>query len=176
MFYSVEEKLKAIRMVERGNSVRHVSDSLHLGHHQLYEWIASYRLKGVKGLEKTPVVRITYEKKCEIVREYQKSELSLPEIAAKYGVSTCAISKWVRKAANQGLQSLTSKRGGAKSKPTKCRHMKNVPNTDLEKENKRLREENERLKIEVLLLKKVKALVEEREARNRKIGRASSKS
>ena len=49
--------------------------------------------------------------------------------------------------------------------------MKQLSKEEIEKENERLRKENERLRLENLLLKKVKAIVEEREARNKAIGR-----
>ena len=57
---------------------------------------------------------------------------------------------------------------------------KRLPKEEYEKENERLRKENERLRLENLLLKKVllkkvRALVEEREAQNRAIGRKPSK-
>ena len=48
---TLEEKLEAIRLVEEGNSPRSVSDRLHIGHHQIYEWLYIYKEKGVSGLE-----------------------------------------------------------------------------------------------------------------------------
>ena len=48
---TLEEKLEAIRSVEAGNSPRSVSDRLHIGHHQIYEWLSIYKEKGVSGLE-----------------------------------------------------------------------------------------------------------------------------
>ena len=48
---TLEEKLEAIRLVEAGNSARSVSDRLHIGHHQIYEWLYIYKEKGVCGLE-----------------------------------------------------------------------------------------------------------------------------
>jgi len=53
--------------------------------------------------------------------------------------------------------------------------MKQLPKEECEKENERLCKENERLRLEKLLLEKVKAIVEEREARNKAIGRKPSK-
>ena len=53
--------------------------------------------------------------------------------------------------------------------------MKKLTKEDIEKENKRFRKENERLRLEKLLLEKVKAIVEEREARNKAIWRKPSK-
>lgn len=52
-----------------------------------------------------------------------------------------------------------------------ARPKKKVPESKLDK----LRFENERLRAENLLLKKVKALVEEREAQNKAIGLKPSK-
>ena len=43
---TLEEKLVAIRLVEAGNSPRSVSDRLHIGHHQIYEWLYIYKEKG----------------------------------------------------------------------------------------------------------------------------------
>ena len=48
---TLEEKLEAIRLVEEGDSPRSVSDRLHIGHHQIYEWLYIYKEKGVCGLE-----------------------------------------------------------------------------------------------------------------------------
>ena len=48
---TLEEKLEAIRLVEEGNSARSVSDRLHIGHHQIYEWLYIYKEKGVSGLK-----------------------------------------------------------------------------------------------------------------------------
>lgn len=49
--FSLEEKLTAIGLVFQGESARSVSRKLHLGHHTLYEWIETYKLRGVEGLK-----------------------------------------------------------------------------------------------------------------------------
>ena len=54
---TLEEKLEAIRLVEEGNSPRSVSDRLHIGHHQIYEWLYIYKEKGVSGLENKRICR-----------------------------------------------------------------------------------------------------------------------
>ena len=77
--FSIEEKLSAIGLVFQGESTRSVSRKLHLSHHILYEWIESYKLRGIEGLKpkgKRPR-RLSYEEKCKIIREYQESELTL---------------------------------------------------------------------------------------------------
>ena len=54
---TLEEEVEAIRLVEDGNSARSVSDRLHIGHHQMYEWLSIYKEKGVSGLEKKRICK-----------------------------------------------------------------------------------------------------------------------
>ena len=173
--FSVEEKLEAISYVFQGESARSVSRRLHLGHHILYEWIESYKLRGIEGLKpkgKRPR-RLSYEEKCEIVRDYQKSELTLCQLSAKYDIASSVLAYWVRLAEREGFEALAPRKLG---RPKTGRNMtKRLSKEEYEKENERLRKENERLRLENLLLKKVRALVEEREARNKAIGRKPSK-
>ena len=173
--YSLEEKLCAIGFVFQGESARSVSRRFHLGHHILYEWIESYKLRGIEGLK--PHVnrkkRLSYGEKCKIVREYQESDLTLYQLSVKYDISNSAISTWVKLAERNGYEALDSHK--SRRSQTGKRMVKRLPKEEYEKENERLRKENERLRLENLLLKKVKALVEEREARNRAIGRKPSK-
>ena len=167
---TLEEKLEAIRLVEEGNSARSVSDRLHIGHHQIYEWLYIYKEKGASGLENKRICRknqFSFEKKCEIIREYQKSELTLPEISSKHGISASTLVGWLSKFNKGGMDALASKQPLPREQSKSI--MKRVPKEECEKENERLRKENERLRAENLLLKKVKALVEERESRNRRM-------
>ena len=173
--FSLEGKLSAIGLVFQGESARSVSRKLHLGHHTLYEWIETYKLRGIEGLKskRKNKKRLSYEEKCKIVREYQESELTLFQLSAKYQLSSSLIGNWVILVERNGFEALESRR--YRHSQT-CEHMaKRLPKDECEKENERLRKENERLRLENLLLKKVRALVEEREARNRAIGRKPSK-
>ena len=171
---SLEEKLAVIKLVEQGQSARSVSDKLHLGRHIVYEWLAAYKDKGVQGLipKNKRKNRLSYEEKCKIIREYQESELTLYQLSGKYGVSSTALSDWAQLVEKGGFEALAPKKRGPK---TGMVRMKRLPKEECEKENERLRKENERLRLEILLLKKVRALVEEREARNKAIGRKPSK-
>ena len=172
---SLEEKLAIIKEVEQGQSVRSVSDKLHLGRHIVYEWVAAYKDRGVQGLmpKSKRGNRRSYEEKCKIVREYQESELTLYQLSVKHNVSSSQLGNWVRLAEKKGFEALLPQKQGRPK--TGMVRMKRLPKEECEKENERLRQENERLRLENLLLKKVKALVEEREARNRAIGRKPSK-
>ena len=173
--FSLEEKLSAIGLVFQGESARSVSRRLHLGHHILYEWIESYKLLGIAGLKLKPKKkkRLSSVEKCEIVREYQESELTLFQLSAKYQLSSSIIGNWVKLVERNGFEALESRQ--SRHFQTGEHMIKRLPKEEYEKENERLRKENERLRLENLLLKKVKALVEEREARNRVIGHGPSK-
>ena len=172
---SLEEKLAIIKEVEQGQSVRSVSDKLHLGRHIVYEWVAAYKDRGIQGLapRRKRENRRSYEEKCKIVREYQESELTLFQLSAKYQLSSSIIGNWVKLVERNGFEALESRR--SRHFQTGEHMVKRLPKEEYEKENERLRKENERLRLENLLLKKVRALVEEREARNRAIGHGPSK-
>ena len=171
---SLEEKLAIIKQVEQGQSVRSVSDRLHLGRHIVYEWVAAYKDRGIQGLmpKSKRGNRLSYEEKCNIIREYKESELTLYQLSVKHNVTSSQLGIWVRLAEKYGFEALAPKKRGPK---TGMVRMKRLPKEECEKENERLRKENERLRLEILLLKKVRALVEEREARNKAIGRKPSK-
>ena len=147
--FSVEEKMSAIGLVFQGESARSVSRRLHLGHHILYEWIESYKLRGIEGLKPKGKRqrRLSYEEKCRIIREYQESELTLCQLSAKYDIASSVLANWVRLAERKGFETLMSKKRGPK---TGMVRMKRLSKDECEKENERLRKENERLRLENL--------------------------
>ena len=112
--FSIEEKMSAIGLVFQGESARSVSRKLHLGHHILYEWIESYKLRGIEGLKpkgKRPR-RLSYEEKCKIIREYQESELTLCQLSAKYDIASSVLANWVRLAEREGFEALAPRKLG----------------------------------------------------------------
>ena len=115
--FSVEEKMSAIGLVFQGESARSVSRRLHLGHHILYEWIESYKLRGIEGLKPKGKRqrRLSYEEKCRIIREYQESELTLCQLSAKYDIASSVLANWVRLAERKGFETLMSKKRGPKT-------------------------------------------------------------
>ena len=140
--FSVEEKMSAIGLVFQGESARSVSRRLHLGHHILYEWIESYKLRGIEGLKPKGKRqrRLSYEEKCRIIREYQESELTLCQLSAKYDIASSVLANWVRLAERKGFETLMSKKRGPK---TGMVRMKRLSKDECEKENERLRKEND---------------------------------
>ena len=144
--FSLEEKMSAIGFVFQGESARSVSRRLHLGHHILYEWIERYKLLGIEGLK---------------LKSKKKKRLSYEEkckIVREYQESELTL---FQLSAKYQLSSsiignwvkLVERNGFEALESRRSRHFQ----------------------LENLLLKKVRALVEEREARNRAIGHGPSK-
>ena len=113
--------------------------------------------------------QLSMERKLEIVREVDQKQLSLSEVALKHLVSRYSLERWVKAYHQSGVAGLARK--GASDSMKKKRQRTEAELDELEM----LRKRNEYLEAENALLKKVKALVEEREARLREIGQKPSK-
>ena len=129
-----------------------------------------YQKEGAKALHRQKYTHSNTTFRHKVVLDIENNGISLVQASIKYGVSTGRLGVWLRTYRTGGIEALSiiKKRG----RPPGMGRPKKVqkPETELE----RLQRENRELKIEVSLLKKVKALVEEREARLRAIGRGQS--
>ena len=165
--HDYEALLKYIRMLEDGYSIDHIHRKFGIGKGRLQSLWLLYQEHGTSVLRRKPYTQVSGELKQQIVLDIEKNHLTLVQASLKYGVSVARLSVWLKKAREQGLDALlmTQKRGRP---PIMGRPRKKTfeEMTELE----RLREEVEYLRTENALLKKVKALVEEREARLREIG------
>ncbi len=164
--------LKYMRMLEEGYSIRSISDMFGIGYKRLhYLWIL-YQTYGSSVLHRKQYTRASGELKQQIIRDIEENHLTLVQSSLKYGVSADQIKIWRRIVREQGIDALliTKKRGRP---PGMGRPRKKKPEemTELELLRVRVRQ----LEIENALLKKVKALVEERKARLRAIGQEPSK-
>ena len=168
------ERLKYMHMLENGFSINRI--------HNLYgmdKWLLSrlwcrYQSEGPSGLIKKQNVKADCVFKEQVVRDIEENHLTLVEASLKYNVSSSQICVWQKIARTQGYDALAITR--PKGRPPKNdmgRPRKKKPEEMTELE--RLRYENECLRAENALLKKVKALVEAREARLKEIGRKPSK-
>jgi len=113
--------------------------------------------------------QMTAEKKEEILLAIKEKGLSLYAAAIKYGIPEATLGRWKRAYEQFGIAGLDRKRSGNTMKKKRQRTEAELDELEM------LRKRNEYLEAENALLKKVKALVEEREARLRAIGRGPSK-
>ena len=171
--HTYADRLKYVRLLEAGHSVKHISSHFGISHHLLDVLWEKYQKEGPSGLIKKQYVLTDGPFREKVLRDIENNCLTLSEAAIKYDVSASRIQIWKRKARESGYDALyeTKRRGRPPKDMGRPRKKKPEEMTELE----RLRYENERLRAENALLKKVKALVEEREARLREIGRKPSK-
>ena len=162
--------LKYMHMLEDGCSITYIHTTYGIAHLRLSKLWELYKKHGPSVLCRQPPTRSTPISRYKAVLDIERNCLSLVQASIKYGVSAVRLRVWLRTYRTGGIESLsTNKKRGRRSSMGSPKKVQK-PETELE----RLRRENQDLKTEVALLKKVKALVEERESRLRAIGRGQS--
>ena len=160
--YSDEFKLALVQEYLEGKNggIKAIAQKYGVPHSHLRRWIHAYKANGIEGLTK---VTRTYDgaTKIHIVEYMHTNSLSTNQTAAIFGVqSPPTIAKWERIYYEEGKEALLEERRGRKHMSTKTpkdTKKKNVnENEDLLAEVQRLRMENE-------YLKKLNALIQERE-------------
>lgn len=167
--HSFEEKLNIVSKIEQGIPLCRLVSEYNLDRKMVREWFRKYELYGESGLQKQCNVKASYEIKEEAVLLFLDKGLPLSDIGLRYGVSRSQLRKWIN-LYNNGILSQPVARGRPRKNMGRSKKEKE-PVSELDK----LHAENARLKAELALLKKVRALVEEREARERMSGRKPSK-
>ena len=165
------DKLMYMHLLEEGASINYVHEHYGIGCLELEVLWKKYQSGDSGCLAKNDFARASAQLKRQIVRDIEKNHLTLCAASLKYNCSIGSIRRWCRISRNNGLSALgvVKKRGRQKVMGRPRKNSK--PLTELEK----LRKENQELKTEIALLKKVRALVEERKARLRGIGHGPSK-
>lgn len=160
-----------MHFLDDGYSIDYIHREYGIDHTLLKVLYSLYQAGGEASLKKKSTVKISAEQKLAAIRDFEDNGLPLDEIFYKYNVSSSAFNQWRKKYASGGIESLQSDVRGRPRKDMGRPKKYKEPRTDLE----RLQEENLGLKIELELLKKVNALVKEKENRLRELGRKPSK-
>ena len=172
--HAYAERLKYMHMLEDGCSINYIHCHYGISHSLLGRLWSLYQSEGPSGLIKKKNVRADYAYRVRVVRDIEENHLTLVDASLKYNVSSSRIGVWLQMARTQGYEALSIiKPQGRPRRKDMGRPRKKKPEEMTELE--RLRYENECLKAENALLKKVKALVEAREARLKGIGWKPSK-
>ena len=162
------EKMMAIELLKEGKSRAEVSRVTGIDFNLLTLYWHRYQQGGHLSLMDRPGhCGYDEEIKLQVVRDYLEKGLSLMAVSLKYDIPSSTIKRWRAEYKVNGDSALKDKR---KSLNKKTEHTQEYLD-----ELEMLRKRNEYLEAENALLKKVKALVEEREARLRAIGRGTSK-
>ena len=166
MEHSLEEKLKAIKMYNRGVPPTRIAKILGFSRNVIAVWCELFKNEGIVGLQRLPYnCRYNFEEKCQIVCEIEKNHVPLHVVSAKYHVSRSTLHCWVSVVRRKGYDALKEvkygrkygKNHGIKHTPM-GRPKKKEPMTEMEK----LQRENELLRAENAYLKKLRALMTEK--------------
>ena len=143
-----------MHMIKEGRSIHSIHVEYGINEDRLHVLWNQYQLQGKACLLKKKNIRADYTLKKKIVLDIEENHLTLHAASLKYGASPQRISVWLQQYRTGGLAALNSaKRRG---RPLGMGRV-------------------QELKTENALLKKVRALVEERNARLREIGQGPSK-
>ena len=163
--------LKYMRMLDNGYSIHYIHKKFGINSEQLSRTRELYLLNGKSSLQQKVRFEATPELKYHIISDIIKNHLPLREASLKFEVSIVRLGVWLKIAKEQGIDALlTTKKRGRPLGMGRPRKKKPEEMTELE----RLRRENHLLKLELEIRKKAQALVEERKARLRAIGRGQS--
>jgi transposase len=175
------ERLQIVlKVLDKHYPIRTTAKLFDANQRQVKYWVALYSRYGEEGLRMQsryyPV-----EFKYKVLRDMLENHLTLQETALKYGIpSPSTVLFWKRKYDKEGVSGLNKgsriwSESMVKEDDSMSNREENQEISSKEKEKKDLLKEIELLKAENAYLKKLRALVQERIAREKKNGLPPSK-
>ena len=155
-----------------GDSAIEIGKYYGIDYHDVISYGLRYEAYGESGLQKQPYIIASYAQKVHILQEIKEEGLSLTKAAVKYNFSRASIKRWLRITKEEGYEALVKNK--PRGRPAQDMSKQSKPKKPLS-ELEKLQAEVRYLRAENDLLKKVKALVEQKEVQNRKIGLKPSK-
>lgn len=157
--YTFEEKLSAVGKHLGGKSLASLKMETGIDPQMIAAWTDKYVKYGAEALKRRTYRRFPERIKRRAVRDLEEKGLTLRQVSLEYGASMSALKLWKRTADTDG-----SIGGGLAAEtnpyvmPRQKRNRKE-PETEME----RILLENEYLRTENALLKKLSALIQEKE-------------
>jgi transposase len=159
MVHSLEEKLEVIEMHKQGAGIKRIAKRLGLSKSLISLWLEQYKQHGIDGFQRLPYnCRYNFKEKCQIICEIEGKHVPLHVVSAKYRVARSTLRCWRHIVRNEGYEALREVKYGRKY-ASMGRPKKKEPVTELEK----LQRENELLRAENAYLKKLRALMTEKD-------------
>ena len=160
MKYTLEIKLALVKRVISGEPITHVCKYVGLSRHVLYQWVLNYNTYGEKGIDTSKWRCFSAEEKAEAVSMFVEKGIPLSQICLKFRASRSTVKEWIKKSMNKKVNPSAVPPSLSVSI---CPNMQNKLIKDPKTELERLQNENLLLRAENAYLKKLRALVEERE-------------
>lgn len=157
--FSKELRVKVMLEIESGDSVRGAARKHGVAHQTVQRWYTQYQAGGVEQLVSTRE-KYSQDFKIHAIEYRLENSLSYPQAAADLGIPHDAtLFKWEKRYQEQGFDGLQDSRKG---RPRKMPKKEDRPSKPLTREQE-LEAEVAQLRMENAYLKKLKALVQERE-------------
>ena len=168
-------KMEALKLLQSGMSVQSVSKQLGVLHGELQTWSLIYEKEGEKGLSAYPKNICIGSVKDKIICTYRQKSVPLHQISARYSVPYSSVSRCVSTYKRKGWAGIEGAVINFEDLLRAGDHMEEeLTKAELKQKLKEALNENEYLKAENALLKKVKALMEAEERRNKRSRKPSS--
>ena len=161
--YCKEIKLEAVQYVLSGHSYRQASEKFKISTTPIEKWVNAYKIHGEKGLESRNTARqkeLDGQFRLNVIKYKNKHGLSCTQTASLFCLDVVTISRWDKKYHEKGEDAFMSDKNNQKIS-IKAKQKDN--NSESVLENQILAAENRRLKMENEYLKKLNALIQERE-------------
>ena len=167
--------MEALKLLQSGESLKSVGKQFGVASGELQTWSLIYEKEGEKGLAAYPKNVCTDDIKRKIICRYDKKSVPLHSLSAKYSVPYSSVSRCVSTYKRKGWSGVEGAVINFEDLLRSGDHMEEVfTNAELKQKLKEALNENEYLRAENALLKKVKALMEAEERRNKRSRKPSS--
>ena len=159
--YSTELKLEIVtKYLKGGIGIKRLAKEYHVNFSDIQKWRDAYLEHGVSGLCTTHGT-YTGDFKIAVVEYMHNTGMSIRKTAAHFNIpSYYTVSRWERIYYEEGSEALCEERRGRSTMTNKKRGRKPKKNVDT---NEDLLAEVQRLRMENEYLKKLNALIQERE-------------
>lgn len=156
--YTLDLKLEVVNEYFQGKgSYRSIGKTFGVNHRDVHKWVAQYEAHGVEGLI-SRYTNYSVEFKMNVINYMKETGSSLLETAAKFKIpAQTTILQWKSILEEKGVDALNKKR----ERPTMEKEIRESIQVNATQEE--LAAENERLRMEVAYLKKLHALIQEKE-------------
>lgn len=158
----IEDKIEIIELYKQGYGSKFIAKKMNIQHSRAREIMRQYDLFGDVVLNVSHKNRkYTTEYKIELIKRVKNGE-SISSVAFENTLSPGQLSNWIKKYEELGYNGLNKPKG--RPKIMKPETKKTILQTEDEKDKKirELEERNAQLEMEVDLLKKLRALVQQR--------------
>ena len=171
MKHSFEKRLEVVQRYLNGEASTYLEKESGIDHSEIVVYALRFQRDGIAGLEDRPNRWWTATEKRAAVMDYVNESLTLAEVAVEHDVSVGTLKVWLREYRLHGINSLKDRQFFPRLRSLMAKLQRDPAKMTKEE----LQDLVKDLAAENALLKKVKALVEKREAQERETGSKPSK-